>query len=71
MKYLESSVAGRIISLQLQVGQSVTEGDEIATIESMKMELPVEAEHSGMVVNVLVAVGDEVEEAQALAEIEE
>jgi acetyl-CoA carboxylase biotin carboxyl carrier protein len=71
MKYLESSVAGRIISLQLQVGQSVTEGDEIAIIESMKMELPVEAEHSGTVVRVLAVAGDEVEEAQALAEIEE
>ncbi|MGO3123920.1 MAG: acetyl-CoA carboxylase biotin carboxyl carrier protein subunit [Advenella sp.] len=71
MKYLESSVAGRIISLQLQVGQSVTEGDEIAIIESMKMELPVEAEHSGTVIRVLAATGDEVDEAQALAEIEE
>ncbi|MGO1767031.1 acetyl-CoA carboxylase biotin carboxyl carrier protein subunit [Advenella sp. S44] len=71
MKYLESSVAGRIISLQLQVGQSVKEGDEIAIIESMKMELPVEAEHSGTVVRILAAVGDEVDETQALAEIEE
>jgi acetyl-CoA carboxylase biotin carboxyl carrier protein len=71
MKYLESSVAGRIISLQLQVGQSVTEGDEIAVIESMKMELPVEAEHSGIVIRVLASAGDEVDEAQALAEIEE
>ncbi|HBP29378.1 acetyl-CoA carboxylase biotin carboxyl carrier protein subunit [Advenella sp. FME57] len=71
MKYLESSVAGRIISIQLQVGQSVTEGDEIAIIESMKMELPVEAEHSGTVIRVLAATGDEVDEAQALAEIEE
>ena len=71
MKYLESSVAGRIVSLHLQEGQSVSEGDEIAVVESMKMELPVEAEHSGMVVKVLVAVGNEVDEAQPLAQIEE
>jgi len=71
MKYLESSVAGRIVSLHLQEGQSVSEGDEIAMVESMKMELPVEAEQSGTVTKVLVAVGDEVDEAQHIAEIEE
>lgn len=70
MKYLESSVSGHIISLQLKEGQHVSQGDEIAMIESMKMELPVEAEHSGVVTKVLVAVGDEVQEEQSLAEIE-
>lgn len=70
MKYLEASVTGKLVHIQLQVGQSIAQGDEIATIESMKMELPVEAEYSGTVVRVLVQQGDEVEEGQALAEVE-
>ncbi len=70
MQVIESTVAGRVISVLVQPGQNINEGDEVVKIESMKMELPVDAEYGGKVVEVLVAEGDEVEEGQALIRIE-
>ncbi|HLV29641.1 MAG TPA: acetyl-CoA carboxylase biotin carboxyl carrier protein subunit [Burkholderiaceae bacterium] len=70
MQVIESTVAGRVISVLVQPGQVINEGDEIVKIESMKMELPVDAERGGKVVEVLVAEGDEVEEGQALVRVE-
>lgn len=70
MQAIESTVAGRIISVLVQAGQLIKEGDEVVKIESMKMELPVDAEHGGKVVEILVAEGDEVEEGQALIRVE-
>lgn len=70
MQYLESTVTGRVVGILVQVGQTISEGDEIVKIESMKMELPVDAEAGGKVVEILVAEGDEVEEGQHLVRIE-
>lgn len=70
MQYLESTVTGRVISILVEVGQTIEEGDDIVSVESMKMELPVPAETSGKVVEILVAPGDEVEEGQNLVKIE-
>lgn len=70
MEYLESTVTGRVISVLVEVGQVINEGDEVVKIESMKMELPVDAESGGKVVEILVAEGDEVEEGQHLVRLE-
>lgn len=70
MQVLESTVTGRVISVSVQLGQMISQGDEIVKIESMKMELPIEAESSGKVVEILAVEGDEVEEGQALIRIE-
>ena len=70
MQYLESTVSGRVVRVTVEVGQLINEGDEIVAIESMKMELPVDAEAGGKVVEILVAEGDEVEEGQNLVRIE-
>ena len=45
-------------------------GDTIIIVESMKMEIPVEAEAAGTVRKLLVAVGEQIAEGQAVAEIE-
>ena len=59
-----------MVGVLVEVGQTINEGDEIVKIESMKMELPVDAESGGKVVEILVAEGDEVEEGQNLIRIE-
>lgn len=66
MSKLETPVAGRVLTIAVQAGDHVVQGDTVATIESMKMELPVEVERGGTVEKVLIAVGDEVEEGQVL-----
>jgi acetyl-CoA carboxylase biotin carboxyl carrier protein len=51
-----------IVSVEVAVGDQVQEGDELVILESMKMEIPVEAEHSGTVTRIFVAAGQGVAE---------
>lgn len=50
-------------------GQAVEAGATIVILESMKMEIPVQAERAGTVREVLVAVGDVVQEGDVLARL--
>lgn len=40
---------GKVIAVNVQVGQTVSEDDELVIIEAMKMELPVVATESGAI----------------------
>ncbi|CAM3842084.1 acetyl-CoA carboxylase biotin carboxyl carrier protein subunit [Bordetella tumulicola] len=70
MKKIVSNVAGRLAACHVVSGAQVQLGDELFIVESMKMEIPVESEFAGTVVDVLVSVGDEIEEGQELALLE-
>lgn len=70
MKKIESMVGGQIISIDISVGASVSTGDVVMVVESMKMEIPLESEESGVVRAVLVKVGDTVAEGQVVVEME-
>ena len=65
-----SPLAGVVVSLEVAVGQSVNEGDKIATIEAMKMKTVVVAHRSGSVTNIAVKPGDGVEAGQVLMTIQ-
>lgn len=67
---VESEVTGNVWKIQLEVGASVAEGDVIMILESMKMEIPVEAPAAGTLAEILVAEEDQVEEEQVVAVIE-
>lgn len=67
---VESEVTGNVWKVLLEPGVSVAEGDVIMILESMKMEIPVEAPSAGTLVEVLVAPEDQVEEDQVVARIE-
>lgn len=69
MEQIETTVAGRVLTVEVAVGDRVEVGDVVAKIESMKMELPVEAEYPGIVNRICVAVDDEVEEGAVLIEL--
>mgnify|MGYP003627383075 CR=1 FL=1 len=64
-----AEVAGTIWTVDVAVGTKVAAGDSVVTIESMKMEIPVEAQTSGTVQELLVGKGDTVEEGQVVARI--
>ena len=51
-------------------GAQVDEGDTICILESMKMEIPVEATASGTVAELNVSEGDVVQEGDVIAVIE-
>lgn len=63
---ITTEVSGRVIACNVQVGDVLAVGDEIAMIESMKLEIPIEAEQAGVVAQVLVAAGEDVEQGQSL-----
>jgi acetyl-CoA carboxylase biotin carboxyl carrier protein len=69
MAKLESPIAGKILEINVEVGQAVTEDDELIIVEAMKMENPVFGE-DGTIKEILVKVGDRVEEGDALLVIE-
>jgi len=50
-------------------GDSVTDGDTLVILESMKMEIPVVAESSGLVSELAVDEGDVVQEGDLIAVI--
>jgi len=63
---LPAPVTGLVVDLVLTSGQRFARGQVLVLLESMKMEVPVEAPADGVVVAVSVAVGDTVEEGGAL-----
>jgi biotin carboxyl carrier protein len=65
-----TEVAGRVCALPVEVGASVGDGDDIAFVEAMKMEIPVAAPAAGKLVSILVGIDDVVAEGQVLAILE-
>ena len=65
-----SETAGTIFRIERKVGDTVAEGEVILILESMKMEIPVEAPVSGKLSELKVAPEDQVEEDQIVAVIE-
>ncbi len=61
-----SPLAGRIVSIDCQVGQKVASGAQLVTVEAMKMNTFVYAASDGTVASIEVAPGDAVEEGQVL-----
>ena len=51
-------------------GDSVSEGDTLVILESMKMEIPVLVESAGVVVEIAVNEGDVVQEGDLIARVE-
>lgn len=65
-----SPVTGTVWKVERAVGDQVNEGDVIMILESMKMEIPIEATSSGVIATLNVAPGDSVEDDQILCVVE-
>jgi acetyl-CoA carboxylase biotin carboxyl carrier protein len=65
---VDAHITGTIWTVEVSVGDVVEEGDVVAILESMKMEMPVEAEEGGTVVEVFCQEGDAVDEGQPLVQ---
>lgn len=71
MKTIQANMAGTVLQVLVQAGETVKAGQDVVVLESMKMEIPVQAEHNGTVSNVKVEVGSFVGEGEVLIEINE
>jgi 3-methylcrotonyl-CoA carboxylase alpha subunit len=66
---LQSPMPGRIVSVAVRLGQSVTKGQTLLTLEAMKMEHALIAPFDGTVGELSVSVGDQVAENVTLVRI--
>ena len=67
---VEVPITGKVISVEVKVGDEVQEGDVICVIESMKMENPILAPVAGKITEVKVSAEQMVESGNTIAIIE-
>ena len=65
-----TEVAGRVCALAAEPGANVGDGDEIAFVEAMKMEIPVTSTTSGKIKAFLVKLDEIIAEGQVVAIVE-
>lgn len=66
MPAVNAHITGTVWKIECKVGDTIAEGDTVAILESMKMEMPVGAEEGGTVTEVLFAEGQAITEGDAI-----
>ncbi|MDP2217975.1 MAG: sodium-extruding oxaloacetate decarboxylase subunit alpha [Methanolobus sp.] len=61
-----SHMQGMVLSVKVEVGDSICEGDIVCVIEAMKMENAIHAPHGGVVKEIFIAEGDAVSSGHVL-----
>ncbi len=67
---VRAHITGVVFQVVAQPGAKVAAGDPILILESMKMEIPVEAPRAGVVQTIRVAEGQTVQEGDVVAFLE-
>jgi acetyl-CoA carboxylase biotin carboxyl carrier protein len=67
---IAAHITGTVWKVECEVGQEVEEGDTVVVLESMKMEMPVEAEDAGTVREIRCSEGQAVNEGDTLVVLE-
>ncbi|HZW69129.1 MAG TPA: acetyl-CoA carboxylase biotin carboxyl carrier protein subunit [Pseudogracilibacillus sp.] len=70
MTEVKASMAGNVWKIVVSEGESVSEGQDIAILESMKMEIPIASETEGTVKEIKVNEGDFINDGDVIAIIE-
>ena len=67
---VKAHITGTVWKIEVKPGAQVNEGDTVIILESMKMEMPVEAEDPGKVAEIRVEEGQSVSEGDVLVVLE-
>ena len=67
---LKSPIPGKVVSIAVVDGDSVTKGNVVCTLESMKMQVAIRAHKDGTVKSVKIKESDTVAKGDIIAEIE-
>jgi acetyl-CoA carboxylase biotin carboxyl carrier protein len=67
---VDAHITGTVWKVECEIGQAVVEGDTLVILESMKMEMPVEAEDPGVVKQIVCEEGQSVSEGDTLVVLE-
>ncbi len=70
VKLIKAPMPGVVLSVNVKVGQEVSEDDPLIVLEAMKMESSLVSPCDGVVKNLLVANGNTVDKGQLLIEFE-
>lgn len=68
---VKTQMTGSVWKITVEVGQEVSEDQEVVILESMKMEIPILAPEDGVIKEIKVKVGDFVSEGDVVILIEE
>ena len=66
MTEIKSPIAGNVWKILVKVGDAVEEDDEVAILESMKMEIPIESPDDGTISEIRVEEGAAVQQGAVL-----
>jgi len=69
MTEVRAEIAANVWQVPAEVGATVSEGDELVILESMKMEIPVVAPCGGTVAEIRIKPEDQVQEGDVLVVI--
>ena len=58
---VNAPMPGKVLSIRVSVGDQVSEGDVVCTLEAMKMEMPISAPRGGKVTEIVAKVGTNVQ----------
>ncbi|MFB7640537.1 acetyl-CoA carboxylase biotin carboxyl carrier protein subunit [Peribacillus butanolivorans] len=64
-----TNMAGNVWKVVVQPGDQVSEGQDVVILESMKMEIPVSSEVSGIVDEIIVNEGDFVNDGDVVIKL--
>ncbi|MEC4847746.1 MAG: acetyl-CoA carboxylase biotin carboxyl carrier protein subunit [Nitrosarchaeum sp.] len=67
---LKSQIPGKVVSIAVQEGDLVKQGDVICTLESMKMQVAIKSHKNGSIKSIKVKIGGTVAKSDIVAEIE-
>jgi acetyl-CoA carboxylase biotin carboxyl carrier protein len=70
MEKLAAHITGTVVRIEKKHGDAVQQGDVVVILESMKMEMPLEAQVGGTVREIKVAEGQAVAEGDLLVVLE-
>ncbi|GGA46776.1 acetyl-CoA carboxylase biotin carboxyl carrier protein subunit [Psychrobacillus lasiicapitis] len=70
MTNIVASMAGSVWKVLVKEGEEVKEGQDVVILESMKMEIPITAETTGVVKKIHINEGDFVNDEDVLIEVE-
>lgn len=70
MTNIVASMAGSVWKVLVAEGEEVKEGQDVVILESMKMEIPIAAETTGVVKKIHIKEGDFVNDEDVLIDVE-
>jgi acetyl-CoA carboxylase biotin carboxyl carrier protein len=70
MKRIVSNMAGVVLEFLVKAGDQVAVDQDVVMLESMKMQIPVQATAAGKVTALKVNAGDFVDDGDVLLEVE-